>query len=256
MQSIHRQGRALRVIRRAPGARVRLFCFPYAGSGPSIFNDWPALMSDAVELVGVVYPGRECRAGEPLSRDLGELAQTLVDEIAERDDLPFAFFGHSMGAYVGFEVARRLAPRAQRPQHLFLSAAGAPHLPEPCRIHDLPSREFFKALVRLNGFPAEVLKETELVRYALPILRADFTACETYRFRADAPSRCPMTVFGGSHDIRVDRHRLEAWRQLASLSFSLRVFDGGHFYLRERKAELIGCMRPELARLGQGREVA
>lgn len=243
------QGRALRVIRRVPEARLRLVCFPYAGSGPSIFNDWPAHLPESVEVVGVVYPGRECRAAEAPERDLGTLTDSLLGEMAHCDDRPVAFFGHSMGAYVGFELARRMAARGRRPQHLFLSAAGAPHLPEPAQIHHLPSREFFKALVRLNGFPAEVLRAAELVRYALPILRADFTACETYRYRADAPSPSPMTVFGGSNDIRVDRSRLEAWRQLAAVSFSLKVFDGDHFYLRERRTELLGCIRQELGRL-------
>jgi medium-chain acyl-[acyl-carrier-protein] hydrolase len=250
MQATMRSSVAMRVLRQTPGATIRLFCFPYAGAGPSIFNDWRGMLPESVDLIGVVYPGRECRAGEMPARCLSELVGDLASQLQDFDEMPCAFFGHSMGAYVSFELARRLAQDAMRPQHLFLSAAGAPHLPEPNQIHQLPGREFLRALLRLNGFPAEVLRESELVKYALPILRADFTVCETYRFNADAPSRCPMTVYGGTNDIRVDRQRLEAWRHLASVSFSMKLFEGDHFYLRERKAELLSSMRQELTRLG------
>jgi medium-chain acyl-[acyl-carrier-protein] hydrolase len=241
--------RSLRVIRQTPGARVRLFCFPYAGAGPSVFNDWKALLPEDVDLVGVVYPGRECRAGELPARDLHALVAPLAREIQPQLDLPYAFFGHSMGAYVAFELTRRLAREGLRPGHLFLSAAGAPHLPEPNRIHHLAGPDFLRQLLRLNGFPPEALRDAQLLRYALPILRADFTACETYRFEADAPAQSPMSVFGGDGDLRVDRARLEAWRQLAGVSFALRVFEGDHFYLRPQRQALLQCVRRELAGL-------
>ena len=241
--------RSLRVIRHTPGARLRLFCFPYAGSGPSVFNDWKALLPEDIDLVGIVYPGRECRAGEAPLRDLRALVAPLARDIRGHLDVPYAFFGHSMGAYVAFELTRLLAREGQRPAHLFLSAAGAPHLPEPNRIHHLPGPDFLRQLLRLNGFPPEALRDTQLLRYALPILRADFTACETYRFEADAPAQAPMTVFGGESDVRVDRARLEAWRQLAGVSFALRVFPGDHFYLKPQRRELLQCLRRELAGL-------
>jgi medium-chain acyl-[acyl-carrier-protein] hydrolase len=226
---------------------VRLLCFPHAGAGPSIFNEWANLLPQFVELMGVVYPGRECRSAESPSCNLVDIVEPLVEEVAGLDDMPCAFFGHSMGAYVGFELSRRLAGSRARPHHLFLSAAPAPHMPASERLHELPGPQFLRALVRLDGFPPEVLRTTELVRYALPILRADFTACENHRFRLDAPSRCPLSVFGGKEDKRVDRGRLEGWRHFAGLSFSLRMFEGGHFYLRERRSELVGCFGGQLA---------
>jgi len=240
------RGQALRVIRRNPSAQVRLFCFPYAGAGPSVFNDWSALLPASVELVGVVYPGRECRTSEAPLRDIGKIVDALAEDLLSFADKPFAFFGHSMGAYVSFELARRLGQGPVRPQHLFLSAAGAPHLPGPARIHDLPPREFFQAVLRLNGFPVEVLRHPELVHYALPILRADLTACENYRFVAEAPMQCPMSVFGGLHDRRVDPALLQGWRQLASVAFSLQLYDGDHFYLREHKVDLVSRVARQL----------
>lgn len=243
-------GRALRILRRSPRATVRLVCFPHAGAGPSIFNEWAQLLPSSVELIGVVYPGRECRTGEAPSRDLGTIVDAVADELAGLDDdMPCAFFGHSMGAYVSFELSQRLIGSAARPHHLFLSAAPAPHMPVAEQLHALPPSQFFRELLRLGGFSPEVLRTAELIRHALPILRADFTACETHRFQVDAPSRCPLSVFGGTMDARVDRERLEGWKHFAGLSFSLRMFDGGHFYLRERRAELVGCIGSELSRM-------
>jgi medium-chain acyl-[acyl-carrier-protein] hydrolase len=202
-----------------------------------------------VELVGVVYPGRECRSAEPLSRDLGTIADSVAEHIASSGDLPCAFFGHSMGAYVCFEVMQRLTGSTAYPDHMFLSAAPAPHTPVPEKLHGLTDSQFFRELVRLEGFPQEVLNTPELVRYALPILRADFTACETHRFKLDVLCRCPLSVYGGSTDIRVTHDRLEGWRHFAGLSFSLRIFEGGHFYLRKRQAELVSLVGNELARM-------
>jgi medium-chain acyl-[acyl-carrier-protein] hydrolase len=241
-----RPARELRVIRRSPNAKVRLFCFPYAGAGPSVFNEWKSLLPESVDLVGIVYPGRECRTAEPPARTLGELIEPLRAALQPYTDIPYAFFGHSMGAYVSFELARRLSRSGNSPAHLFLSAAGAPHIAEPNLIHHLAPADFLRQLIRLNGFPREVFRDPQLLSYALPILRADFTACETYRFEADAPCQSPMTVFGGDNDTRVDRHRLEAWRQLAGVSFAIRTFDGDHFYLREHRQALLGCVVREL----------
>lgn len=243
-------GKALRTIHRSGRARVRLLCFPHAGAGPSVFNDWRPLLEERVEMVGVVYPGRECRSGEPPSVDLGTIADEVADELAGLDDMPCAFFGHSMGAYVAFEVSQRLRNSPIEPQHLLLSAAAAPHMRPDERLHQLPPPQFLRELVRLDGIPDEVLRTTELVRYMLPILRADFTACETHQFTMPGPTRSPITVFGGREDARVNRARLEGWRQFAGISFSLRMFDGGHFYLREKRSELVGCIDRVLAGIG------
>ena len=242
-------GMPLRTIRRSPRATVRLFCFPPAGAGPSMFNEWANLLPSFVELVGVVYPGRECRSAEPLSCDVGSIADSVAEHIAGSSDRPCAFFGHSMGGYVSFEVMQRLTGSAAYPDHVFLSAVPAPHMPVPEKLHGLTDAQFLRELVRLEGFPQEVLNTPELIRHALPILRADFIACETHRFKLDVLCRCPLSVYGGSTDIRVTHDRLEGWRHFAGLSFSLRIFEGGHFYLRKRRAELVGLICSELTRM-------
>jgi len=240
----------LRFYDRQPQAGLRLFCFPYAGAGPSVFKDWSALLLPGVELIGVNYPGRESRVREALVNDLNVLVNALAVAILPHLDKPFAFFGHSMGSYVCYELSRILEQRHRlRPELVFISAAGAPHLPEPNPIHALPASEFLKALLRLNGFPPEVLGSPELVHRALPILRADFTACETYHYKIESPAAFPLTVYGGTDDRRVGAERLEAWRQHAGVSFSMNWFDGDHFYLRPRLQRVLGSVNSELAGL-------
>ena len=241
------RGSAFHVLKRVASPRLRLFCFPYAGAGPSAYRDWAPLVADDVELIGVVYPGRESRAAEKPLTELAALVHALVVEFGAVLDRPYAFFGHSMGAYVAFEAARLLGARGVPPEHVFVSAAGAPHLPEPNPVHALAPRAFFEAVLRLNGFPAEVLRHAELVRYALPILRADLTACETHRFDIDRPSLFPITAYGGRRDPRVSPERVEAWRATAGVEFALRLFDGDHFYFRAHQEAVLADMMRRLS---------
>jgi surfactin synthase thioesterase subunit len=226
---------------------MRLFCFPYAGGGASIFRSWAAALSPQIEVCAIQYPGRETRSNEPCVQNITQIAEAFGLAMLPFLDKPFALFGHSMGALVSFEVARFLSlTNGPLPEHVFFSASGAPHIQEPNPIHHLSEVEFTRALVRLNGIPTEVLKSVEMLKYMLPILRADFAACETYRYREGAPLRCPMSIFGGDHDSRVDRGRLGAWSDHADGYFSLVMFPADHFFLRTCQTALLNAINHEL----------
>ena len=242
------------IIRRKPSpqARLRLFCFPYAGGGVSIFRAWSDGLPADVEVCPVQLPGRGTRLMEPPFTRLSPLIQALAQALFPLMDKPFAFFGHSLGALVSFELARQLRREyAVQPVRLFISADRAPQIPnrDPA-IHSLPEGEFLVELRRLNGTPREVLEDEELRQIMLPLLRADFAVYETYGYSTEPPLNCPISAFGGLQDRRVSRGDLEAWRDQTSVSFSLRMFPGDHFFLNTTQPVLLRVLSQELRGYG------
>jgi medium-chain acyl-[acyl-carrier-protein] hydrolase len=155
---------------------------------------------------------------------------------------PFAFFGHSLGARVGFELARSLRRQGKRlPAHLFVSASPAPQCsaPHERQVHMLPKAAFLAELERRNGIPQEVLAEPELLDLLLPMLRADFTLYETAVYSSEPPLDCPITTFGGEEDHLVSREALAAWREQTVGPFQTAFFAGDHFFLRTAETELL-----------------
>jgi len=232
----------------SPQARLRLFCFPYAGGGVSIFRTWSDGLPADVEVCPIQLPGRGTRLMEPPFTRLSPLIQTIAQVLFPLLDKPFAFFGHSLGALVSFELARQLRRQySVQPVRLFISADRAPQIPnrDP-PVHNLPEGEFLVELRRLNGTPSEVLEDEELRQIMLPLLRADFAVYETYGYSTERPLNCPISAFGGLQDQRVSRGDLEAWRDQTSVSFSLRMFPGDHFFLNTSQPVLLRLLSQEL----------
>ena len=229
-------------------ARLRLFCFPYAGAGPSIFRTWSDDLPADVEVCPVQFPGRGTRLMETPFTRLSQLVQALAQALGPLLDRPFAFFGHSLGALVGFELARQLRRQAGvHPVRLFISADRAPQIPRRERpIHALPEGAFLAELNRLNGIPGKVLAEADLMQIMLPVLRADFAVYESYVYSTEPPLDCPFSIFGGLQDQRVNRGDLEAWRDQTSVSSSLRMFPGDHFFLSTTTPLLLQVLSQEL----------
>jgi medium-chain acyl-[acyl-carrier-protein] hydrolase len=225
-------------LRQNPEARLRLLCFPFAGGGARTFSAWlvdlPPELERTVELWAVNLPGRESTLADARFTDLGSLVEALRPQIAPVLRAPFAFFGYSMGALIGFELARSLRTEGlDGPVHLVVSAFRAPHLPDPHEaMHDRPDADLVARLRELGGTPPEVLREPELIDLLLPLLRADLSICETYVHRAGEPLDCSLTAFGGADDAEVSREELEGWQSHARGPFELHVFPGGHFFIQ------------------------
>ncbi len=215
-----------------PDPSLRLFCFPHAGGSAAMFFAWPALLPEAVEVVGLQLPGRGRRVREAPFTRMAPLVDAVRNAVVPFMDRPYAVFGQSLGALVGFELARALAEGGSSPEHLFVSACSAPHLhaPDP-QLHALPDAEFWAAVEQFNGTPQEVLQHEELMRQLLPIFRADFALSETYQFTEGQVS-FPITVFGGLEDQIVEAESLEGWRQHTAAGFDQVMYPGGHFYLQ------------------------
>ncbi len=238
-----------------PQAALRLFCFPYAGAGATVFRRWSAGLPANVEVCALRLPGREGRLREPAFDRLAPLVDALAAELLPALDRPFAFFGHSMGALVAFELARRLRRDGRPgPRRLFVSGRIAPHCQRDRSCHALPEPQFREELRRLGGTPREVLEHPELMRVLLPILRADFAVCETYAHEPDEPLGCPITAFGGLDDEMTRREQLEGWAAHTRAGFRLRMLAGNHFFLHSAEARLLQMLADELNSLAAAPE--
>lgn len=231
-----------------PRARLRLFCFPYAGSGASIFRTWSDGLPADVEVCPVQFPGRGTRLMEAPFTHLSPLVQALAEALVPLLDKPFAFFGHSLGALVSFELARHLRRHSGvLPACLFVSADRAPQIPSRHRpIHALPEPEFIIELLQLNGTPHEVANDPELLRIMIPVLKADLGVYQTYKYSEETPLECNISCFGGLQDAMVNRGELEGWRDQTNVRFSLRIFPGDHFFLRAIQPLLLLALYQDL----------
>lgn len=213
--------------------RLRMFCFPYAGGGASIYRLWSKFLPLEVEVCPVHLPGRERKVNEPLFTHITPLIQALTQGLEPYMDIPFTFFGHSMGALISFEMARSLRRNGSRgPLHLFLSAHRAPHLPRRhAPISHLPESEFVQSVIGLGGTPLAVVQNAELMQLLLPLLRADFEITETYHYLAEPPFDCPITAFASEQDTAVSVQEVAAWNTQTQGPFSLNIMPGDHFFI-------------------------
>ena len=224
--------------------KIRLFLFPYAGGGPAVFGKWLTEFDAHVEGFIIHYPGRGSRHNEPPINRIHIFVEKLTQVIQPLLDKPFAFFGHSFGGLIAYELAKQF-----QPQVLFISGCGAPHLPNPHPpIHHLPDPEFIKSLQELNGIPAEIAENVELMELLLPMLRADFEAFENYQPSSNQLT-CPIIVFGGLDDPMVSRSQLEGWAKHTTSDFLSQYFPGDHFFINTNKTDIIASINSEIISL-------
>ncbi len=231
-------------------AKLRLYCFPYAGGGASAFYSWGKVLPENVEVCVIQMPGREERLGETLIKDMSKLANAVANEVIKSSKHPFAFFGHSMGAIVAYETARQLSSMGTlQPVHLFLSARAAPHLQENSdALRFLDDESFLDRLQKTYGAVPEVIRQSvELRQIFLPILRADVELLETYEESSSAPLNCPITALGGIHDPAISKEKLEGWKTRTKSEFRQYDFPGKHFFIDEERQSVVAAIATDLA---------
>lgn len=207
-----------------------------------MYQRWQRYAPDEIEVVGVQLPGRESRFSEAPYTNMLSLVHKLTEVLQPHLDLPYAFYGHSMGAILSFELARELCRQELAgPTHLFVGAYRAPQLPRTeAPVHSLPDKEFLTDVSRrYQSLPDEILESPELAEIFIGPLRADVTMLETWNFTNSAPLECPLTVFGGLQDQSVTKDELMAWRAQTNSAFNLSMIPGGHLFARESYQQLL-----------------
>ncbi|QNH20778.1 Linear gramicidin dehydrogenase LgrE [Xanthomonas sp. GW] len=248
-----------------PDPKLRLFCFPYAGGNAFNYNSWRPELDPSIEICAVQLPGRAVRINEPPITSMPELLRQLAPVVAQQGNLPFAFFGHSVGGLIAFELARYLwLHDINGLQHLIVSGCHAPQFRNPSRkLSRLPDDEFISELRDYNGTPAKVLANLELMNLLLPTIRADFALAEDYIYRPGPLLQMPISVFAGREEDNKGPGQVDGWMKETTGPCQVTWFDGGHFFVnsdhetvvRQVNAELIatktrlrsgGVARPDL----------
>jgi len=235
-------------LRRTPDASVRLFCFPHAGAGASAFRAWSGTLPAGVDVLAVQAPGREARLAEAPFQHLPPLVAEVAGALGAHGDRPMAFFGHSLGAIVAFEVTRELQRRRRNgPIRLFVSGCRAPHRPpRSSPLHRLPDAEFLLELGRMGGTPHEILGEDELMALLLPVLRADFRLSESYLTSTTARVACPISAFGGRDDPEATAEDMAGWALHTTAGFRFRLFPGDHFFIFDGAVGVVDALASDL----------
>lgn len=230
--------------------KVRLLCFAHAGGSALVFRTWQEKLPWTIQTCGVQLPGRECRLSEPFITRMPQLIDELSVALAPLLNGRIALIGHSLGAKIAFEFARRIRSEFTNAElvHLFVSGSQAPHLrSREAPIYDLPAQKFVERLRQFGGTPSEVLGNIEAMSLLLPRLRCDFELDDTYTFEQAEPLHCPITVWGGESDDLVPQASLHAWAEHTTGSFRACVLQGAHFAFYEEEPEIITAIRQGLA---------
>jgi pyochelin biosynthetic protein PchC len=232
-----------RWLRRYPAegpVRCRLVCLPHAGGTAGSFLSWAGMLPEGVELIAVQYPGRQDRIAEEPLDDMAEMADRLAAALRPLLDVPVHLFGHSMGTGLSYEVARRLEESDGFVMgHLFVSARPAPHRIDGEHRHRLDDAELVAAMRSLGGPDAEVFDHPALLPIILPPLRADLALLDRYRPAALTPLKAPITVLGGADDHTCPVEELHSWSEATTAPTRVKVFPGGHHYLRENEEDVV-----------------
>jgi medium-chain acyl-[acyl-carrier-protein] hydrolase len=235
-----------------PAAQVRLVAFAHAGGGPLTFQRWADELAPDIELWCVTLPGRARRRREPFAREWGPLVDELAAAIVRDVPTPIALLGHSLGALLAFEVARRLADAQVMPAHLIVSGRAAPDTAPAVQLPETDDELLRHLDLMYGGVPHEVRTSQDVLEYFLPVLRADLELADAYVLSPGDALACPITAMTGDADPIAPPSGLEGWSRQTSADCELDVLPGGHFCLFEQEAAVLSRIRCQLTRVASG----
>ncbi|MFI9274299.1 thioesterase II family protein [Kitasatospora sp. NPDC052896] len=242
-------GEWVRQFHPCPGSELRLVLFPHAGGSASYYFPMSQSLAPDTAVLALQYPGRQDRRAEQCIDNIPELADRVYEELQPWTDGPFAFFGHSMGSILAFEVAQRFRRwQGREPLWLFASGYPAPSRLPSGTVHLRDEAGVVRELREVGGTDPQWLADPDLLAAILPAVRGDYQAIETHSWLPEPPLDCPITMLVGDRDPHTTPEQAAAWREHTTGEFNLQVFGGGHFYLEEHRVAVVDTVAATLAK--------
>jgi len=227
-----------------------LFCFSYAGGSATVYNKFNQYLDKNIEILPIEYAGRGKRINEEFYPNISCAIDDIYKEVSRHiNECEFAFFGHSMGTVIAYEVGKRIKEKCSRePIHIFVSGRYPPHINKKgTRLHLLPDERFKDEILKVGGTPKEVFENKEYAELFIPILRADYKLIELYSFNEDLTKfNSGITVFSGKDDKIVERNELFEWQKYSEYGIDVYEFDGGHFFINNHIKEIVETINTTL----------
>lgn len=229
--------------------KITICCFPFAGGSKYSYREFTANPPVSLNFIPLEWPGRGARFKEPILNDLEAIVEDVFNNLKDQLDWnqPYAFYGHSMGATVGFLVAQKIAQSSlPKPLHLFFTGRAAPSVKRnQAYLHSLPKAQFIQKVRALGGMPEEILGNSDLMDFFEPILRADFEALETHHYQPSEPLDIPIdVVIGTKEDISMEQ--AFAWKKESTASVQIKKMDGDHFFIFKHSLHMMQFMADKL----------
>lgn len=225
---------------------LKLFCFPYAGGNSSIFRNWKQFSSHDISILPIEMPGKGRRFGEVPFDCVEKLVADCSKWFQNNVKTDFAFFGHSLGGLIAFELTKALENVNNGPKLLVLSACSSPSFSKPIKDRIISDSELIQTLANLNGTPKQLLENKEFLECMLPILKADFKMFNNYIPSPRKTVNCPILALSGTEDSLVDFQAMADWQNYTANSFALKVFDGDHFFLHQYENEIVNHIKAKI----------
>ncbi|PYG89067.1 surfactin synthase thioesterase subunit [Ruminiclostridium sufflavum DSM 19573] len=224
-------------------SRIKLFCVPYAGASSMVYSKWKKGLADFIELQEVELPGRGRRYSSPFCGNIDEAVEDIIKQIESKisDGGKYAFFGHSMGTLIVYELVNRIKEvYDSEPVHIFFSGRNSPDIKvENKVVHTLSDEEFKFELNKFGGIPDQIFENEELAKIFIPILRADYKLIDTYNYaKKKTKLNTDMTVFYGTEDAYI-KSDIKSWEKYTTRRCDFIEYEGGHFFINTYMKEII-----------------
>jgi surfactin synthase thioesterase subunit len=220
--------------------KIRMICLPFAGGSKYSYYRYVKLAPEWLEVIPVDLPGRGARLNERLLTDMQAVVDDVLSNIRRYMDSPYVLYGHSMGALTVLLLTRRIRKEGLRmPLHLFVTGHGGPSANDSKIIrYNLPENELIEELNVLDGMPGEIIKDKFLLRFFLPVIRADFKAIETFTYSPEQKLDIPITCVIGREE-KISLEKAKAWENETTARVDVRQFPGKHFFIYQHDKEIM-----------------